>query len=227
MTKKNTLACTLALLCAFHQVVFSQGKSEAHLGPAFPFFSFSDHNIETEGAGGASTGIGLGLKYSYPVSKTGFNIFAGIDLIYNGLNKDFMNNLKASIAGTYGQGAEIKPFSYLNIPIVLGTNYRFYSKNNIDFFAEMGLGMNILKKFRLKVVSGEIQYKENYNFSGKLAILTGITAIYKQKYPISLNFLMPEKHQIKGKKIMMGTSLDLNDEVQKVCFLSLTIGYLF
>jgi hypothetical protein len=208
--------------------VLSQGFLSAHIGAALPLFKFGDKNFAQDAsAGGAAVGIDIGAKFEYPITKKGINIFVGADIIYNGLKKDIKNNMQLIINNTYGAGADIKYISYFNMPVLVGANYKFYSIKDFDFSGEFGIGIDLFKIKRLKIESGEIKYKERYDFSTKLAIKAGANITFKDKYIFGINYMMLGKHQVKGEQIMLGTSIDFERESQNVNVFTLTLGYRF
>jgi hypothetical protein len=207
---------------------FSQGKLSEHLGVAIPLFKFADKNFANdESAGGAGIGFDIVAKYEYPISKKGINLFAEADIIYNGLKKTVKNDMEPIINNTYGAGSDIKYISYFNLPILVGANYKFYSIKDFDFSGEFGIGIDLFKIARLKIESGEIKYKERYDFSAKLAIKAGANVIFKDKYILGINYMMLGKHPVKGEQIMLGTSIDFERESQSINVITLTVGYRF
>jgi hypothetical protein len=207
---------------------FTQGFLSGHIGAALPLFKFGDKNFAQDAsAGGAAVGIDIGAKYEYPITKKGINIFAQADIIYNGLKKDVKNNMQLIINNTYGADSDIKYISYFNVPILVGVNYKFYSIKDFDFSGEFGIGIDLFKIKRLKIESGEIKYKERYDFSTKLAIKAGANVTFKDKYIFGINYMMLGKHHVKGEQIMLGTSIDFERENQNINVFTLTLGYRF
>jgi hypothetical protein len=225
MNKILRLIVTLTAVTILYSKTYSQGYFTAQAGAAFPVFKFGNADANKAGSGGAGTGICIGAKYTYPVKN--LNLFAEADIIFNGLKKNYKNDLNLLLTNVYGTGADIKDFSYLNLPLFAGANYSFMSKKDFNFLGELGIGVDFFKKTNLKVKSGEIKYKERFDLSAKLAFKAGLNAIYKDKYQLGINYLMLGKQQIKGEQIMMGTSLDFEGESQVVGVLSLTFGYRF
>jgi hypothetical protein len=227
MKRNFVLTIILGFLIVSYSNIYSQGYLSTHLGAAIPVFNFGNASLDQSGAGGAGVGIDIGAKYTYPIRKDGPNIFVEADIICNGLKKDFKIDLKLLLNNVYGAGSNIKYFSYLNVPIIAGVNYKFLSKKDFDFFGELGIGINLFKKMRLKVESGEIKYKEHYDLSTKMAIKAGVGAIYKNKYSLGINYLILGKQQVKGEQSMYGTSIKFENEDQKVGVLAFTLGYRF
>lgn len=84
----------ILLLVFFTTKVHSQGIMSVHFGPSFPVSDFGSDNIFDEDAGGAAVGFNIGLKYTYPLNDKGLGLFGGIDFNYDGLKKDFKDDVE-------------------------------------------------------------------------------------------------------------------------------------
>ena len=87
----------------------------------------------------ASMGIGLSFKYSFTFSiiddQCSAGPFVGVDLAWNNLDKgvrNVFNDVKAD-----------KP-NYINLPIMIGANGRYYFNDVLGVSAEFGIGADML-----------------------------------------------------------------------------------
>lgn len=200
---------------------YSQGNTSIHFGAALPVSDFASGNADNEKAGGAAVGLNLGIQYVYPLSKSGFGLFGGIDINYNGLQQSVKDDLEKSIGLS---NANIKYYKYINVPVTAGFNYTFQADKKIGVFANAGLALNFLKITNLEVeVSGQT-VKQEMDVANSIGFKIGGGILINKKTSISVNYLGLGEHDVKGKVTAPGYSEDVTGK-GKVDLLTLTVGF--
>ncbi len=82
--------------------------------------------------------MGLGLEYTYPLTKTGLGLFLGIDINYNRTNSDYKDNIVDASDGFIDEDDITFP-SHFNIPISVGLNYTFKADDKLSVYTNLGL----------------------------------------------------------------------------------------
>ncbi|MGW8315649.1 MAG: hypothetical protein ACWGNV_08620, partial [Bacteroidales bacterium] len=154
--KSSRIILAILFSACYAVNVQSQGNYSVHFGPSFPISEFASDDLEDEDAGGATVGLNLGVKYSYPLTESGLGLFGGVDLNYNGLKKDVKDDVE-ELYGLMGiTNADIKYYKYINVPITAGLNYTYQADEMIGVFANAGLALNFLKITNMELkASGE------------------------------------------------------------------------
>ncbi|MDP1817442.1 MAG: hypothetical protein Q8K92_23490, partial [Leadbetterella sp.] len=170
----------------------AQGFFQGHIGIAIPMGDFADDyypNTFYRGSGYASKGFNLGLKYYSPLKYDGLSLVLSVNFFYNKLSKDFRNEYEDD----YGDYNISFP-KYLNVPILAGLNYSIPLKENLAFFGEGSIGVNMLKITNLKregSYNGGNNYSttiENFSPSVKVGYTIGGGILIQDKYRIGLNY---------------------------------------
>ncbi|MBR0074047.1 MAG: hypothetical protein IJP95_09455 [Bacteroidales bacterium] len=110
-------------------------KAADAIGAGYPVYPLDGDHVGTS----ASMGIGFSFKYSFTFSiiddQCSAGPFVGIDLAWNNLDKkvrNVFNDVKAD-----------KP-NYINMPIMVGANGRYYFNDIFGVSAEFGIGADML-----------------------------------------------------------------------------------
>jgi hypothetical protein len=176
--KKVFLIGTLVVLSAI--VASAQGFNGFHLraGVALPMGDFaSDKKSKTfsDGHGHAGTGFTAGLKGYIPLSGS-FSVAIGADFHYNALQSDYIEDIEDALEASYGSSADYTPSIFINVPIVVGFNYALALSEEVSFYVEAGLGVNISK-----ITDDEISYSYN---AREYTLLTEV----KEKFGFTYGF---------------------------------------
>ena len=110
-------------------------KSAEAIGAGYGVFPLNEENIGTS----AAFGIGLSFKYSFAFSiiddQCSAGPFVGVDVAWNNLDKNVrkvFNDVKADVP------------NYINLPIMIGANGRYYFNDVFGVSAEFGIGADML-----------------------------------------------------------------------------------
>lgn len=216
---KHILVATFFSLFLY-QSAFSQGSFSVHLGPSFPTADFADDDVDSydDNNTGASLGLSAGVQYVHPLNENGLGFLAGLDIIYNGLK----NNLKDDWEDYYSNLDS--HYSFLNIPITAGVNYRLDSKSNenLSFIGNAGLIFNFLKITNQEFEDGDFY---EFDLSNKIGIRLGAGVLLNDEISIELNYFAPGEHDIDYRYIDTdGDAYDTQDSDKQVSIVTLTVG---
>jgi opacity protein-like surface antigen len=215
----------IAITLVFPFNSFSQsGSFSIHAGPAFPLNDFGDDDIDDEDSGLAGTGFELGGKYVYQLNESGLGLFAGADLIYNGLASDVKDDLEDDMDGV----DNLKFYSYINVPLMAGINYSFNANNQVALFGEFGLGVNLLKVTNMSFEYDHDDYESRYDPSTKLGFKIGGGLIFNDAYSLEVNYLGLGEQEIDGEIEIDGDTENIpGSRDLKVNIFTLTFGVKF
>jgi len=130
---------SLILMLCMTSFAVAQGSFSAHLGPAFPMGAFAD-DVDFDVDGAAGIGFGVGAQYAHPLSDNGLGLFGGLDIIFNGLNKDIKNMFKDE-----NPGSSFTFEKYINIPVSAGVHYVYGVSDGVAVYGKAGLTVSFLK----------------------------------------------------------------------------------
>jgi len=206
--------------------VYSRGRTSIHFGPSFPVYDFASDDFDDDAAGGAATGINVGLQYVYPLSKNGLGIFGGIDFNFNGLNEDVKDDMEEYIESTGTYNANIKYYNYINVPLTAGLNYSYIADDNIGVFANAGLALNFLKITNMEIEANDEIVSQEMELANSIGYKIGGGIMINKKTYISIDYLALGKHDLDGVMKSSVQSEDLDGEA-KVDLFTLTLGFRF
>lgn len=196
-----------------------------HFGPSFPVSDFGSDNIFDEDAGGAAVGFNIGLKYTYPLNDKGLGLFGGIDFNYNGLKKDFKDDVEDLVESLYGN-VDIKFSKYINIPVTAGLHYAYQADDKIGVFANAGLAINFLKMTNMELKADGQKSTQKMDLAYGIGFKIGGGILINKKTSISVDYFGLGKHDMDGEVESGGSSQDIDGEL-KVDLLTLTLGFRF
>ncbi len=150
-------------------------KEAAPIEKGYPFLPLDADHIGSS----AKWGIGLSFKYSFKFNivedKASAGPFVGIDLTWNSLDKKVnkaFNDLKCD-----------KPH-YINIPLMIGANGRYYFNDVLGVSAEFGIGLDML----YITPQGWSDKKEKYGVDFSMAWQIGAGIYLGQHVNIGLHY---------------------------------------
>jgi hypothetical protein len=200
----------LSFLAGISSLLSAQGKFEIHGGVSVPSFEFRQTN--TEYGGGAETGVNFGVKYIFPLRSTkGLSFTVGADYLSNGLNQDgktaietvMKTELTLMLQPYSYSNFSINHYSYLNIPVLVGFEYKLPIDKSASLFLNGGLGPNYSKpsdfsvQFNSQGINAKI--KESFMSQVGLAYQLGIGVLYQNQYSVQLNYNALGLYKNKGK----------------------------
>lgn len=207
-------------------IVYSQGKTSIHFGPSFPIHNFALDDLDNESAGGAATGLNLGLQYVYPLSENGLGVFCGIDFNYNELKSDVKNDMEEALENMSLYNPDIKYYNYINVPLTAGLNYSYKADNNIGLFVNGGLSLNFLKITDMKIEANGASVTQEMEMANSIGLKIGGGLQFGQKTFISIDYLGLGKHDIEGVMRSGDQTQDIDGELT-VDMITLTLGFIF
>jgi hypothetical protein len=174
--------------------LFSQSSFDVHVGAAIPLSDISTTKIiymggEITEEDNAVTGINMGLKYNYQITVSGFGAFAGIDFLYNGINKDYKELMKTNNSHF---GIEKPKFhAFYNIPLSFGGFYKYSAHEKFAFYANGGMAINFLK------ISdrGNEYYTIKTDLSNSIGFIVGTGIVFKERFSFQINYFGLGKHE--------------------------------
>jgi len=164
----------------------SDGGFSIHLGTAFPLGDFKeDIYLIGDGRSGASTGFNIGIKGKIPLQVDGLGIFISGDFIFNPYNGlDLYNAL------------DVKP-KYINVPLLVGLNYKYSFSPMFGMWCEGGLGANFRKVSAIKYGNREYVFDLLTSFAGQV----GGGVMIKDFFSIGLHYYGLGATEAKGEYI--------------------------
>ena len=155
--KKLAKVFALAVLMVMGSQAMAQTRGAMFLGASFPMGDFGDFGGFNEFAltqygesdAGAGIGFNAGLKWYFNVGVKGLGVMLSVDGFYNGPNSDLKTAYRNGKLWYDGFGSELENFSfnstpkYINVPAMLGINYRYYLNPNFGIYVEAGAGGNL------------------------------------------------------------------------------------
>lgn len=224
MNKFKSLVIMSLMLFVGGQMM-GQTRGALFLGASFPmgdFAKYSDFNNfalinanVTEA--GAAIGFNAGLKWYFNPGVKGLNVMLSVDGFYNGPSPD----LKTAYRNNEGSSAIFgdligDSFSYkatpkfINVPAMLGLNYKYHINPQLAVYAEAGAGGNcrfITKKEsvaegHISAFSETIHDTQNYDKAFSFAYQAGIGFEVAKSFVVGCSFYDLGAAEVKGEQII-------------------------
>ncbi|WP_430966731.1 outer membrane protein [Spongiimicrobium sp. 2-473A-2-J] len=220
------VGCLLLVLC-FTIRSQAQGSVSIHAGPSFPLGDFTDIGSN----GNAAVGAHIGAQYVYPLGKNGWGLFGGVDLHYNGSEKDAETLSERILMQITGDAnVHIKNPKYLNVPVTAGLRYTFKTGPCVSIFAHAGAASNFLKIMDYVLTIDGETYRSTQNWATKLGYTVGAGIWINDRFSIAVDYLGLGEHTysgtldipaLGGQPAVKG---DYDNGKQKVAILALRVG---
>ena len=200
---------------------FSQSRFDVHLGLAIPLSNFGLYGMNDD-MSDPTVGVNIGGKYSYLFSDNGIGVFVGIDFMYNGINKEYKEEVEEWLE--FFNTDQPKYHAYYNIPFSTGISYDFSLNENLVLSCNAGVTVNCLLISDLDIG----RYKSSCDPAFGLGGIIGVGLIMKDRVSINLDYLGLGSHTVLCESITGLTnyteewSTDLN-----IHMLTLTAGIVF
>ena len=174
--------------------------------------------------GGAGTGFMAGLMGSTKLASVeNLSIIYSVDFMYNGWCSDFKDDVEGNGEGSennrdyddddyypyysyakaekgYGEEEEMEyTYSkYINVPALIGVNYKFPVKNNIAIFAEGALGMNFRMITSFGITQGSNEMTRNYDNATSFAFKIGAGFEFNDRFVLGVHYYSLGASKVKG-----------------------------
>lgn len=223
----------------------AQKDVSIHLGMLFPQGDFAESRmnngqvawLDKTDRAGAGLGFDAGLKFRFNLpSVKGLGFITTADFFLNMPNDD-VKDWKEDYISEMEEYSDVYEFSiaiphYINIPIMVGLNYEYEIKDNIKFWGEGALGLNIgaLTNYKQSIISegGEETMEVSYNTNTSLAFQFGAGFMFNDKYSLGVHYYSLGSQKIKGEatfeEIYDGGYSDIDEE--RFTFRSINPGML-
>ena len=165
------------------------GEISVHFGGALPMGDFKEYGGIPFGKFGAGTGFAIGIKDIFTTNANGVGMFASADFIYNGLT----GKMKEDHDNIEKNGVDVTRPMYINIPILLGVNYR-----SNGFWIEGGVGpdVRIITKQTQSGIFYDSSGEANYSYFSKraykpkvaFAFQVGAGIMLSPRYSLGFNY---------------------------------------
>ena len=150
------------------------GGFSIHFGGAFPVGDFGSETKLSDGdivfpnldkGFSAGPGFNVGIKGKIPLPANGLGVIISGDFIFNGIKgtlKDDYDELQEIIEDYDGSFTRSR---YINVPVMVGLNYKYSVNQHFGVWAETGIGANLRMITATKIeFSGYDSYTETYKF---------------------------------------------------------------
>ena len=201
--------------------IYSQSRFDVHLGPAFPLSKFGLYGANNT-MSDPTIGINTGVKYSYIFSDIGIGAFAGMDFMYNGINKEYKEEVE-KWAETLSEDPTTY-HKYYNIPFSTGLCYDYRLNDNLLLSSNAGLTVNCFLISDTEYWSSKSSTAPAFSIGGRI----GAGLIIKDRVSISLDYLGLGNHTVSGESTwgLFPTMEEFSTDL-KIHMLTLTAGIVF
>ena len=222
--KMRAAFIVLVMLGLTHSAT-AQGKFNLRIGASFPYGDFAEDDLNDQDAGGAATGLNVGMSYSHPFSENGFSLLWGIDLNYNSLKGDVKDELVEIYQAQGIFPKDIEYWHYINVPISFGVNYSNEGTNGIGLFLDAGIVLNLLKVSDYEVTVDYETVKIEYFVGQKVGFKVGGGVLIGERYSVGIHFLDLGEHELDGVLSSNVTGYtEENEFTQTVKMFTMTVG---
>lgn len=238
--KSVLLLCFFAITCGLSAQDISgsvpntesSGKSflQLNVGPAFPLGFFKDDDPDDNDSGFASGGLKVGGVVIVPINNKGLSLFAGLDIVYNDLQKDRKDDLDdLGIA----LDMDINSFpTYLNFPISGGLHFNHQANEKISLYSKAGIIASFIKISKYELESENRKYNIIYDLSNSFGYGIGGGIILNKKTVIGIDYMGLGTYDVNAEYENEGVFNDLEargrfDIDRQVKLLSFIVGIQF
>ncbi|MBQ4398484.1 MAG: outer membrane beta-barrel protein [Bacteroidales bacterium] len=222
MKKLVRLFALVAMMVIGGQAM-AQTRGAMFLGASFPMSDFGEFDGFNEFAltqydesdAGAGIGFNVGLKWYFNVGVEGLGIMLSADGFYNGPNSDLKTAYRNDNLW-YDGWADIENFSfsstpkYINVPVMLGINYRYYLNPNFGIYVEAGAGGNLglitemetSFDSRVSAIHGKYKVTTNYDKAFSFAYQAGAGIEVAKNLVVGCSFYHLGSRQVEGNRTM-------------------------
>lgn len=225
MIKIKPFTLVLIVLLIANSEALAQNSLEIKIGIANPISDFGSEDINNENAGGAALGFNIGLKYTHQLSDNGLGLFAGLDYNYNGLSRDFKNDIEDIFESIGLLGADYDFYSYSNIPFSAGINYSYVANEKVTLFGNSGITVNLYNISDFVIEGSGVKITSEYNVSSAIGFRVGGGVLFNEKVSVAIDYYGLGEHNINGKARSDGIPSEDIDFESSVNLLTIRLGY--
>ena len=176
-----------------------------HVGAAFPVGKFADADDGT----GAATGINLGIKSVLPITDYGLGLMLGADVMFNGLNGEAKDYLEELAYESGVEGVEKMPM-FINVPVVVGFNYKGNVADKLGLWLETGVGPNIRFITKEKYFGDGIMAVGKYKSAVVLGLQAGAGIMIDDRFSMGLHYYALPESKVKVKTTLNGSGIAMD-----------------
>lgn len=181
--------------------VYSQSNFHFQIGTAIPISNFYSAGIafnEDDVVYGTPTiGINLGVKYTFLITDYGLGIYADMNLIYNGINKKYKEEMEYYFSIVGIDNYEFSKF--INLPLSTGIYYEYTASEDVSIFGNSGPTIDFFKITDFVQSNNIYQNIYQYNWSSKVGFKVGAGIIYKHLLAFQVEYLGLGTHKATAK----------------------------
>ena len=213
------VVCLFLFVC-IENTFAQQGQFSFHIGPALPTSDYGDDSATDSDAGRAGIGLNAGLQYLHPITDSGLSLFLGLDANYNGLKKDFRDDIDDA-----NPAADVKFYNYLNFPVTGGLSYNVNVNDQFELFLEGGAAFNFLQltDYVFEFDQGETEY--SFEMATRLGVKFGGGVKLNETTSIAIHYYGLGEHDIDFEQDN-GAGTSRGDVERTVTFVTITLGFL-
>jgi hypothetical protein len=168
--------------------IYSQSRFGVHLGTAIPlssgFYKVNEYSSDP------TIGINAGMEYSYRFPDKGIGVFTAIDFMYNGISKDYKEEVEKYELPLMGATPEYH--EYYNIPFSTGVHYAYRLNDNLVLSSNAGLTVNCLIITDLDLGLYKFSTEPAFSIGGRV----GVGLIINNRVSINLDYLGLGSHTL-------------------------------
>lgn len=226
MKKIKTTLLVLLMTHGFATILSAQEQFIVFAGGSFPVSEFGSEDQNNSKAGGAKTGLNLGIKYVHQL-KDEFGIAVGVDFSQNGLKPQVKEDAKALLIASGVKDPEIEFYKYLNIPVSAGLNLKTSLSEMTYLYFDACMAFNFLKVTDMVITSDNKTVRTSFDWASHVGYKLGMGLLVSDNVALSFNYFSLGVHKLHGNVMTTGTKNEGIDGEVKVDFISVTFGILF
>lgn len=177
----------------------AQTNFNLHVGIANPTGDFANDDPYADYSGGAAPGFNLGGQVIYKPKRAALGFFAGVDLMYNTLQKDFRDKIKNSFQQNGFYGSSHRFYKYYNIPVSVGLHYQYKANEHVSLLFNGGVAANFLEISNWEIEFAGSEIKTIFYSASSIGFKAGAGVLLKNKFSLKVDYLNLGKCEVEGK----------------------------
>lgn len=179
-------------------------------GVVLPSGDFGDD--DSQGDGGASTGLGVGVDYVRPMP----------DLL-EGFSALGTASLNINPADDFAGGDDADVGYWLNLPLLVGGRYTAEVSPTMQAFGQAQIGLNVARSPSVEVSSGSFSQEIESGMATTLGLSFGVGAVLNDRFDVSLRYVTAGEPEFEV-DVTSGDQSGEADFETAIAFLQLIVG---